>query len=179
MKQPSYDWVLFDLDETLLDFPVASALTHTLQIYGVQADDASMAQYHALNHGLWQQYNDGEIDATALQQTRFSLFAQQVSADPMAMNNTFLEQIIALSMPLEGGVETLQQLRTKVRMGIITNGFSVPQRGAARQTGLERVVRAAGDLRRDPGDQAGASYFPAHPLPDGAAGSCAGADGGG
>ncbi|MGL5463380.1 MAG: pyrimidine 5'-nucleotidase, partial [Aeromonas veronii] len=81
MKQPSYDWVLFDLDETLLDFPVASALTHTLQIYGVQADDASMAQYHALNHGLWQQYNDGEIDATALQQTRFSLFAQQVAAD--------------------------------------------------------------------------------------------------
>jgi len=63
VKQPSYDWVLFDLDETLLDFPVASALTHTLQIYGVQADDASMAQYHALNHGLWQQYNDGEIDA--------------------------------------------------------------------------------------------------------------------
>ncbi|WP_421301462.1 pyrimidine 5'-nucleotidase [Aeromonas veronii] len=129
MKQPSYDWVLFDLDETLLDFPVASALTHTLQIYGVQADDASMAQYHALNHGLWQQYNDGEIDATALQQTRFSLFAQQVAADPMAMNNTFLEQIIALSMPLEGVVETLQQLRNTVRMGIITNGFSVPQRG--------------------------------------------------
>ncbi|MGL5974685.1 MAG: pyrimidine 5'-nucleotidase, partial [Aeromonas sobria] len=24
MKQPSYDWVLFDLDETLLDFPVAA-----------------------------------------------------------------------------------------------------------------------------------------------------------
>lgn len=56
MKQPSYDWVLFDLDETLFDFPVAAALTHTLQIYGVQADDVSMAQYHILNHGLWQQY---------------------------------------------------------------------------------------------------------------------------
>ncbi|MGL4918410.1 MAG: pyrimidine 5'-nucleotidase, partial [Aeromonas allosaccharophila] len=40
MKQPSYDWVLFDLDETLLDFPVAAALTRTLQHYGVQADDA-------------------------------------------------------------------------------------------------------------------------------------------
>ncbi|MGL4933075.1 MAG: pyrimidine 5'-nucleotidase [Aeromonas sp.] len=129
MKQPSYDWVLFDLDETLLDFPVAAALTRTLQHYGVQADDASMAQYHALNHGLWQQYNDGEIDATALQQTRFALFAKQVAADPMAMNNTFLEQIVTLSMPLEGVIETLQQLRSKVRMGIITNGFSVPQRG--------------------------------------------------
>lgn len=129
MKQPSYDWVLFDLDETLLDFPVAEALARTLTIYGVEADDAAMAQYHTVNHGLWQQYNDGEIDATALQQTRFALFAQQVDADPMAMNNTFLAQIVALSMPLEGVLDTLQQLRSKVRMGIITNGFSVPQRG--------------------------------------------------
>ena len=32
-------------------------------------------------------------------------------------------------MPLEGVLDTLQQLRSKVRMGIITNGFSVPQRG--------------------------------------------------
>lgn len=129
MKQPSYDWVLFDLDETLLDFPVAEALARTLTIYGVEADDAAMAQYHTINHGLWQQYSDGEIDATALQQTRFALFAQQVDADPMAMNNTFLAQIVALSMPLEGVLDTLQQLRSKVRMGIITNGFSVPQRG--------------------------------------------------
>ncbi|WDO00930.1 pyrimidine 5'-nucleotidase [Aeromonas allosaccharophila] len=129
MKQPSYDWVLFDLDETLLDFPVAEALARTLTIYGVEADDAAMAQYHTINHGLWQQYNDGEIDAAALQQTRFALFAQQVDADPMAMNNTFLAQIVALSMPLEGVLDTLQQLRSKVRMGIITNGFSVPQRG--------------------------------------------------
>ncbi|MGL6419726.1 pyrimidine 5'-nucleotidase [Aeromonas allosaccharophila] len=129
MKQPSYDWVLFDLDETLLDFPVAEALARTLTIYGVEADDAAMAQYHTINHGLWQQYNDGEIDATALQQTRFALFAQQIDADPMAMNNTFLAQIVALSMPLEGVLDTLQQLRSKVRMGIITNGFSVPQRG--------------------------------------------------
>ncbi|OLF23071.1 noncanonical pyrimidine nucleotidase, YjjG family [Aeromonas sp. YN13HZO-058] len=129
MKQPSYDWVLFDLDETLLDFPVAEALARTLTIYGVEADDAAMAQYHTINHGLWQQYNDGEIDATALQQTRFALFAQQVDADPMVMNNTFLAQIVALSMPLEGVLDTLQQLRSKVRMGIITNGFSVPQRG--------------------------------------------------
>ncbi|WP_429088876.1 pyrimidine 5'-nucleotidase [Aeromonas allosaccharophila] len=129
MKQPSYDWVLFDLDETLLDFPVAEALARTLTIYGVEADNAAMAQYHTINHGLWQQYNDGEIDATALQQTRFALFAQQVDADPMAMNNTFLAQIVALSMPIEGVLDTLQQLRSKVRMGIITNGFSVPQRG--------------------------------------------------
>ena len=140
MKQPSYDWVLFDLDETLLDFPVAAALTRTLLHYGVQADDASMAQYHALNHGLWQQYNDGEIDATALQQTRFALFAKQVAADPMAMNNTFLEQIVTLSMPLEGVIETLQQLRQQGADGDHHQWFQRSSAGAPRQTWLERMV---------------------------------------
>ncbi len=129
MKQASYDWVLFDLDETLLDFPVARALERTLQIYGVAPTPPKMAEYHALNQRLWQQYNSGEIDATYLQQTRFSLFAEQVNVAPMAMNETFLQQIIALSVPLEGVEETLQALKSKVRMGIITNGFSLPQRG--------------------------------------------------
>ncbi|MBV7415244.1 pyrimidine 5'-nucleotidase [Aeromonas encheleia] len=138
MKQPSYDWVLFDLDETLLDFPVAQALEQTLQIYGVTPSAPKMAQYHELNHRLWQQYNSGEIDATHLQQTRFSLFAEQVDVAPMAMNDTFLQQIIALSMPLEGVVETLEALlQGQVRMGIITNGFSLPQRGRLSKLGWD------------------------------------------
>ena len=47
MKVPSYDWVLFDLDETLLDFPVAQALEQTLHIYGVTPTPPKMAEYHA------------------------------------------------------------------------------------------------------------------------------------
>ncbi|MGY3943871.1 pyrimidine 5'-nucleotidase [Aeromonas tecta] len=136
MKQSSYDWVLFDLDETLLDFPVAKALEQTLQCYGLVPTAAKMAEYQALNHRLWQQYNSGEIDAAHLQQTRFSLFAEQVDVAPMAINDTFLQQIIALSMPLEGVVETLQVFQQRgVRMGIITNGFSLPQRGRLSKLG--------------------------------------------
>ena len=135
MKEPHYDWVLFDLDDTLLDFPVAQALEQTLHHYGVTPTPARMAEYHELNHRLWQQYNSGEIDAAHLQQTRFSLFAAQVDVTPRAMNDAFLQQIINLSMPLEGVVETLQALRGRVRMGIITNGFSLPQRGRLSKLG--------------------------------------------
>ena len=74
-------------------------------------------------------------------------------------------------------METLQVLKSKVKMGIITNGFSLPQR-VPRQAGLERVVRAAGDLGRGTGDQAGGGHFPACPRADAAPGSGASADGG-
>ncbi len=60
MKQASYDWVLFDLDETLLDFPVAQALERTLQIltwrYADAPKDGGLSR---ADHRLWQQYNSG------------------------------------------------------------------------------------------------------------------------
>ncbi|PJG58658.1 pyrimidine 5'-nucleotidase [Aeromonas cavernicola] len=135
MQKQRYDWVLFDLDETLFDFPVAMALEQTLRQYGIQPTDAQMAQYHQLNHALWQQYNNAEIDALTLQQTRFSLFADQVGVDAKAINDAFLVRIIALSVPLDGVSDTLQLIRSRVRMGIITNGFSAPQRGRLAKLG--------------------------------------------
>ena len=68
------------------------------------------------------------------------MFAEQVERGPMAMNDTFLQQIIALERAAGGGGGDLKTLEDKVRMGIITNGFSLPQRGRPRQTGLERMV---------------------------------------
>lgn len=134
MKTPRYDWVLFDLDETLVDFPVSRALEQTLQLHGIVASEERMQEYQALNHRLWGQYNSGEIDAEQLQQTRFSPFAP-AGVNPLAMNDTFLTRIIALSQPLEGVVDTLLSLKERVSMGIITNGFSLPQRGRLAKLG--------------------------------------------
>ena len=99
-----------------------------------------MAEYHALNQRLWQQYNSGEIDATHLQQTRFSLFAEQVNVAPMAMNETFLQQIIALSVPLEGVEETLQALEEQGQNGDHHQRLQPAPARAPRQTGLEQLV---------------------------------------
>ncbi|MGY4025781.1 pyrimidine 5'-nucleotidase [Aeromonas rivuli] len=134
MNTPHYDWVLFDLDETLLDFPVGKALEQTLQLHGIVANETRMSEYRELNHRLWGQYNSGEIDAQHLQQTRFSPFVPE-GMDPLMMNDTFLQQIIALSQPLDGVLETLLQLKERVSMGIITNGFSLPQRGRLAKLG--------------------------------------------
>ena len=96
MKQASYDWVLFDLDETLLDFPVAQALERTLQIYGVTPTPPRMAAYHELNHRLWQQYNSGEINATRLQQ-----MSHNNGARPPSLRSA-LDLLLELAAGMEG-----------------------------------------------------------------------------
>ena len=138
VKKPNYKWVLFDLDDTLVDFPVQQALEQTLEHYNIQPTAEMLQEYHQLNYSLWQRYNSGEIDAMGLQQTRFIPFAKQIDCDPMTLNNSFLAQIVKLSEPLEGVIETLTLLRDHVNMGIITNGFSMPQRGRINKLGWDQ-----------------------------------------
>ncbi len=138
-----------------------------------------MAAYHELTTGCGSNtIRGGEIDATRLQQTRFSMFAEQVNAAPMATNDTFLQQIIALSVPLEGVEETLLALKSRVRMGIITNGFSLPQRGRLDKLGWNEWFEPPRYLRRGASDQAGRRHLPARPGADGTTEPGAGADGG-
>lgn len=128
MNKTRYDWILFDLDETLLDFPSGKALAQTFHLHGVTPTDALLAEYEALNHSLWELYHHGQIAPDALQQRRFAPFAPLTGLTPQAMNDFFMTQIVAMSEPLDGVVETLDALRGRVRMGLITNGFSSTQR---------------------------------------------------
>lgn len=136
MSQSYYQWVLFDLDETLFDFPARQALLATLSHFDLAPDPALIEAYQATNHALWAQFNAGQIDADTLQRQRFAGIGQVSGRCPREINHLFLDQIIAMSQPLEGVIETLQRLRGRIGMGIITNGFSRPQRGRLQRHAL-------------------------------------------
>ena len=95
VKQASCDWVLFDLDETLLDFPVARRWSDPADLRRGADSPPRWRSTMPSTSGSGSSTTQ-EIDATHLQQTRFSLFAEQVNVAPMAMNETFPQQIIAL-----------------------------------------------------------------------------------
>lgn len=132
----AYQWILFDLDDTLFDFPAAEALKATLAHYSVTLTADMLADYQALNHGLWQQYNAGQINAMTLKQGRFRDLAPLVGLTPLELNTAFLQSILERSQPLTGVVETLRTLQGRVNMGIITNGFSDIQHARLQHSGL-------------------------------------------
>ncbi|MDO2947690.1 pyrimidine 5'-nucleotidase [Aeromonas simiae] len=137
MSATAYDWVLFDLDETLFDFPAHAALLALLEQIGLTPSEPLLQEYKETNHRLWEQFNAGAIDSYTLQSRRFIGIGEQVARCPLELNKLFLEQIVALSRPLDGVLETLTRLRRHVGMGIITNGFSAPQRGRLARHALE------------------------------------------
>ena len=67
--------VLFDLDDTILDFKKAEkhALQKTLLHYGIEASEETVALYSRINTAQWKLLEKGELDRTTLKIRRFAL----------------------------------------------------------------------------------------------------------
>ena len=59
-----YYCILFDADNTLLDFDAAEnkALAETLVEYGIEPDAGTVQTYRDINSELWRQLEKGQID---------------------------------------------------------------------------------------------------------------------
>ena len=71
---PRYDILLFDLDDTLLDFRAneASALPALFERHGYHFSSQIAAFYHPLNQALWAAHERGELPLQQALNTRFA-----------------------------------------------------------------------------------------------------------
>ncbi|MDN4629561.1 pyrimidine 5'-nucleotidase [Erwinia sp. BC051422] len=129
-----WDWILFDADDTLFHFDAYAGLQRLFQQYDVVFSPDDYQQYQSVNKPLWVEYQNGAITALQLQHQRFQGWADRLNVTPLDLNNGFLSAMAELCLPLTGAVNLLNRLKGKVKMGIITNGFT-----ALQQTRLERT----------------------------------------
>lgn len=136
MLLSSYEWILFDADETLFSFDAFRGLKQMFAGYGVDFSAADFAEYQLVNKPLWLQYQNGDISATSLQHRRFQLWAQRLSQTPAQLNSDFLAAMAEICQPLDGVSNLLNALRGQVKLGIITNGFTELQQVRLQRTGF-------------------------------------------
>lgn len=131
-----YEWILFDADETLFEFDALRGLKLMFSRFGVDFSAADFSEYQLVNKPLWVQYQDGEITAAQLQHQRFQSWAQRLGETPNALNSAFLSAMADICAPLHGAANLLNALRGKVKLGIITNGFTELQQIRLERTGF-------------------------------------------
>ncbi len=134
-----YDWILFDADETLFHFDAFAGLERMFATKGVRFTRDDFAEYQLVNLPLWKAYQDGEINAEQLKQRRFDSWAQRLATSTQELNDGFLEAMADICTPLPGARELLAALQGKVKLGIITNGFTELQQVRLERTGLLNV----------------------------------------
>ncbi len=136
-----YSWLILDADGTLLDFEAAErrALKRTPEEIGLTVPPAFQETYASVNAELWGAFEQGRIGAWDVRTRRFrEVFRRlRLEADPDRFSESFLRNVIHGSTFMHGAEQLLTDLRGRVRLLLLTNGFSDVQRARIERLGLE------------------------------------------
>lgn len=135
-----YKILLFDLDDTLLDFGAneADSLSKLFQQHGVAFTDELFQVYSAVNKQLWADYENGKIMLDEVLNTRFSQTMSRlgVTVNGIEWENQYRELLGNGCQPMEGALEVCQSLSASHRLFVITNGVARTQIKRLKQSGL-------------------------------------------
>ncbi|MBQ7117146.1 MAG: YjjG family noncanonical pyrimidine nucleotidase [Clostridia bacterium] len=138
-----YTTVLFDADNTLLDFDKdeSCALRKTMELYGVPVTEENVKAYVEINQGMWKALERGEITKPELKRTRFRKFFDaigfQTDADVFEVNEKYLSLLGEGGNTLEGAVDLCRELKDEgYDLYIVTNGVANTQKNRLTKAGL-------------------------------------------
>ena len=139
------DTILFDLDNTLLDFSKAEriALCHTLQQLNIPPHEKTLIRYSQLNQQQWELLEQGKITREQVKVRRYQqLFAElgvERSAEQAA--RIYEKQLGIGHYFIEGAEALLEQLCGRYRLYALTNGTASVQRSRSASAGLDRCFK--------------------------------------
>ena len=140
-----YSVLLFDADNTLLDFTKTEqhAFVEVMKKHGYPYDIEVKKVYDTINHGLWKQFECGEITREEVVNTRFGkLFGQiGIVGDGVLFEKEYQETLSHGCHVIEGAIELLASLKQNgKRIYIVTNGVANTQHRRLSESGIEGYV---------------------------------------
>ena len=136
----NYQTLLFDVDDTLLDFAAAEdyAFRSLLQEQGMSYEEAWKKQYQQVNQGLWKAFEAGEITKDEVVNTRFSLFFEKMGkkVDGVLLEQSYRKYLGEGNQLLDGALDLIKQISTHFDLYIVTNGISETQEKRLKASGL-------------------------------------------
>lgn len=125
--------ILFDLDNTLLDFSWAErrALTETLKQLGIPPRESTLQRYSQLNLAQWKLLEQGKISRSQVKLRRYQLLFEElgVNASPAEAAAIYEGLLGQGHRFMEGAPQLLEALYPHYRLYLVTNGTAAVQKG--------------------------------------------------
>ena len=138
------DTILFDLDDTLLDFTANEhiAITDTLFRFGIPGTRANVDRYIEINRECWKRLERGEWTREEVLVGRFRLLFKEfgVEKDPEETQAYYEKRLSKEGSFIDGARELLEFLRPKYRLYGVTNGTKLVQDGRIFITRIDRLL---------------------------------------
>lgn len=135
-----YQTLLFDVDDTLLDFRAAEneALRLLFQDQNIPLTTDIEAQYKKINHGLWKSFEEGKIDRDEVVNSRFSILFKELGqeVDGSLLEKKYRSYLEEGHQLINGALQLITALQNTFDLYIVTNGVSKTQDKRLRDSGL-------------------------------------------
>ena len=140
-----YKTLLFDLDNTLLDFFRAEYLSikQLFKNHNLPSDDQNVALYSRINDYHWKAFERGEITANQIYKGRFECFGKEVGipVDPDVLDRDYMKLLSQCAVKMPYCDEILDYCKQKgYSMAVITNGNAYNQHCRMKISGIEKYV---------------------------------------
>ena len=134
------DFLLLDLDDTILDFHKAEriALSKTIRDFGVEPTEEVLNRYHHINKWHWEQLELGLMTREQVLVGRFAqLFRElEMEVDAAACMKGYERNLSIGHYFLPGTEEAVKRLHEKYRLFLVSNGTATVQQGRLTSAGL-------------------------------------------
>ena len=141
------EFVLIDLDDTILDFHKAErlGLENTLAHFGLEPAEENISLYLRINADLWRRLERGEVNRKQVNEGRFVELFRQLGkeVDGEACAAYYLHQLSLTHDYLPGAKEALESLGKKYRLFVASNGNIAVQYPRMAASGLDKLVEQA------------------------------------
>jgi len=136
--------VLFDLDDTLLDFHRAEkiALTKTLLHLGIEPKEAVLSRYRELNLAQWKLLEQEVLTREEVKVRRYQLLFEEIGADCRAEDAAaYYEKHLGIGHYfIDGAEEVLRALSGSYRLYLVSNGTAVVQKGRIESADIAKYL---------------------------------------
>lgn len=133
-------FVLFDLDNTILDFSAAErqALSRTLTERGVEPTAERLARYAQINIRFWEGLEDGRLTREQVLVGRFEAFFRElgIQLDGAEVNARYEELLHEGHWFMPGAEELLLALQGRQRLFLVSNGIASVQYSRLNSAGI-------------------------------------------
>lgn len=134
------EFLLLDLDDTILDFHKAEriALSKTIRNVGVEPAQEVLDRYHEINKWHWEQLELGRMTREQVLVGRFAQLFQELGMEvnAAACMKQYEQNLSIGHYFLPGAEEAVRRLHERYRLFLVSNGTAVVQHSRLTSAGL-------------------------------------------
>jgi len=138
-----YNWLFFDLDNTILDFGASSkeAFFTIFKDTGYNPTPEDYQVYNTINHQIWVDLEKGLITLEELKPRRWKLFFEEkkIDLDPATVNQAYFDYIKEHPAFVSGAEGLIEGLAKSYDLCLVTNGLAEVQYPRLRLSGLDKL----------------------------------------